>query len=48
MFFLARLGTAKELAATARFTTAQVARYGRTETVHITEIRCLWYGSFHT
>jgi hypothetical protein len=30
------------------FTTAQVKRYGRTETVHIAEIRCLWYGSFHT
>jgi hypothetical protein len=43
-----RLGTATELAATAKFTTAQVRRYGRTDTVHIAEIRCLWYGSFHT
>ena len=43
-----RLGTAKELAATAKFTTAQVRRYGRIETVHIAEIRCLWYGSLHT
>ena len=43
-----RLGTAKELAATAKFTTAQVRRYGRIETVHSAEIRCLWYGSLHT
>jgi hypothetical protein len=43
-----RLGTPAELAATARFTTAQVRRYGRTDTVRIAEIRCLWYGSLHT
>lgn len=43
-----RLGTAAELANTATFTTAQVQRYGRVDTVHIAEIRCLWYGSFHT
>lgn len=43
-----RLGTAADLASTAHFTTAQLKRYGRTDTVHVTEIRCLWYGSFHT
>ncbi|TJZ95204.1 IS701 family transposase [Actinacidiphila oryziradicis] len=44
----ARLGTPAQLAATATFTKAQVKRYGRTDTVHTAEIRCLWYGSFHT
>lgn len=34
--------------AAARFTTARVRRYGRTDAVRIAEIRCLWYGSFHT
>jgi len=43
-----RLGTPADLAKALRFTTAQVRRYGRTETVRIAEIRCLWYGSFHT
>ena len=28
--------------------TTQVRRYGRTDTVHITEVICLWYGSFHS
>ena len=36
------------LAAAVRFTTAQVRRYGRTDTVHVAEVGCLWYGSFHT
>lgn len=44
----ARLGTPAELAATATFTTTRVARYGRTDQVRIAEVRCLWYGSFHT
>lgn len=43
-----RLGTPADLAATATFTTAQVRRYGRTDAVRTAEIRCLWYGSFHT
>jgi len=43
-----RLGTPGDLAATAHFTTAQVNRYGRTDTVCIAEVTCLWYGSFHT
>jgi hypothetical protein len=43
-----RLGAPADLTATATFTTAQVRRYGRTDTVRIAEIKCLWYGSFHT
>jgi hypothetical protein len=43
-----RLGTAEQLAVTAKFTTAKVTRYGRNDSVRIAEIRCLWYGSFHT
>ncbi|MGH3627786.1 MAG: IS701 family transposase [Mycobacteriales bacterium] len=44
----ARLGSPGDLAATVKFTAAQVRRYGRTDTVNIAEIRCLWYGSLHT
>ncbi|MER5917173.1 transposase [Streptomyces sp. NPDC001982] len=44
----ARLGTPADLAATATFTTARVKRYGRIDQVRIAEVRCLWYGSFHT
>ncbi|MCX4784510.1 hypothetical protein [Streptomyces sp. NBC_01264] len=44
----ARLGTPAELAETATFTTTPVARYGRTDHVHIADVRCLWYGSLHT
>jgi SRSO17 transposase len=44
----ARLGTPTQLAATADFAPVQVTRYQRTEQVHLAEITCLWYGSFHT
>ena len=44
----ARLGTPADLAATATWRPAQVRRYGRTDTVQITELTCLWYGAFHT
>ncbi|MDJ0347641.1 transposase [Streptomyces sp. H10-C2] len=44
----ARLGTAKDLAATLVFASVHVTRYQRTETVHLAEQTCLWYGSFHT
>jgi hypothetical protein len=44
----ARLGTPTDLAAAATWRTTQVRRYGRTDTVHIAEVICLWYGSFHT
>ncbi|MET8538007.1 transposase [Streptomyces sp. NPDC005065] len=43
-----RLGTPAQLATTADFAPVQVTRYQRTETVHLAEITCLWYGSFHT
>lgn len=43
-----RLGTPADLAAAATFTTVQVKRYGRIDTVRVAEVRCLWYGSFHT
>jgi hypothetical protein len=43
-----RLGNPADLAEHATFTRAQVKRYGRTNTVYLAEIRCLWYGSFHT
>jgi DDE superfamily endonuclease len=43
-----RLGTPADLARTATWLTAQVRHYGRTDTVQIAEIICLWYGAFHT
>jgi hypothetical protein len=43
-----RLGTPADLARTAAWRTVQVRRYGRTDTVQIAEIICLWYGAFHT
>jgi hypothetical protein len=43
-----RWGTPADLAATATWRTGQVRRYGRTDTVAIAEVICLWYGSFHT
>jgi SRSO17 transposase len=43
-----RLGTPADLAKAAQFTAAQVRRYGRTDTMHLAEFTCLWYGSFHT
>jgi hypothetical protein len=41
-----RLGIPTDLAATAIWRTARVRRYGRTDTIDVTEIVCLWYGSF--
>ena len=43
-----RLGVPADLAAAATFQAVQVKRYGRIDTVHVAEVRCLWYGSFHT
>ncbi|MCQ4043255.1 hypothetical protein ACFOSC_20395 [Streptantibioticus rubrisoli] len=39
-----RLGTPADLARTTTWRTAQVRRYGRTDTVEIAETICLWYG----
>ena len=48
----ARLGTPTDLAAMAtvgaRWRTTPVRRYGRTDAVQITELVCLWYGSFRS
>jgi hypothetical protein len=48
----ARLGTPADVAALATTTntwrTTRVRRYGRTDTVQITERACLWYGSFRS
>jgi hypothetical protein len=47
-----RLGTPTDLAAAAtagaRWRDTRVRRYGRTDTVQITERTCLWYGSFRS
>jgi hypothetical protein len=44
----ARLGTPADLAAAATWRTTKVRRYARTDTVQITDIVCLWYGSFRS
>jgi hypothetical protein len=44
----ARLGTPADLAATAIWRTTKVRRYGRTDTIDVAEIVCLWYGAFHS
>jgi hypothetical protein len=44
----AKLGTPARLAATADWTTTTVTRYGRTDTVHLAEIVCLWYGAYRS
>ena len=44
-----RLGTAAEIAATATWTTVTVTAYGRKqEARHVTEVTCLWHGSWRT
>lgn len=40
-----RLGTCADLAATAQWRTTSVTRYGKTETVRIATVTCLWPGS---
>ena len=44
----ANLGTPKHLAAAAAWVSTTVARYGRTDTVHTADIRCLWYGVYRS
>jgi hypothetical protein len=41
-----RIGTPAQAAATAVFQTVAVARYGRSDTVSIAVLDCLWYGVF--
>jgi hypothetical protein len=43
-----RIGTPTDIAATATWTTATVLRYGITSTVRITEVTCLWFGTWRT
>jgi hypothetical protein len=47
-----RMGTPTDLAASAtlraQWRNTRVRRYGRTDTVRITEVICLWYGSFRS
>jgi len=42
----ARLGTPEHAARLVPERETRVRRYGRTETVHIRDLRCLWYGAF--
>lgn len=42
-----RLGTCADLAATAAWREVSVTRYGKTQTVHIATVTCLWWGSLH-
>jgi DDE superfamily endonuclease len=44
----ARLGTPANLAVTANWRQQPVPRYGRTDTVHIADVRCLWYGVYRS
>lgn len=43
-----RIGTPADIASTARWRTVSVPRYGITSTVQITELTCLWYGTWRT
>jgi hypothetical protein len=43
-----RIGTPGDLAKAAHWRTTKVRRYGRDDTVHIADVTCLWYGSFHS
>jgi hypothetical protein len=43
-----RIGTPADIASTARWRTVSVVRYGTTSTVAITELTCLWYGTWRT
>jgi hypothetical protein len=43
-----RIGTPAEIAASARWATVSVSRYGTTSTVTISDVTCLWYGTWRT
>ena len=42
-----KLGSCADLAATARWRTISVRCYGKTETMRVATITCLWWGSLH-
>lgn len=44
----ALLGTPRHIAATACWTPTHVMRYARLDTVHTTDISCLWYGVYRS
>jgi hypothetical protein len=44
----ALLGTPKDLAGTGRRQPLTVTRYGRTDTVHVIDRPCLWYGTYRS
>lgn len=44
----ARIGTATDLACSARWERVSVSRYGTTSTVWIAQAQCLWYGTWRT
>lgn len=43
-----RIGTPADIARSARWKTVTVSRYGTTITVQITDLTCLWYGTWRT
>jgi DDE superfamily endonuclease len=43
-----RIGTPADIARSATWKTVSVSRYGITSTVQITEVTCLWYGTWRT
>jgi SRSO17 transposase len=43
-----RIGTPADIAGSARWKTVTVSRYGATHTVQITDMTCLWYGTWRT
>jgi hypothetical protein len=43
-----RIGTPADIADAAIWRTTRVSRYGTTSTVEITEVTCLWYGTWRT
>ncbi|WP_460849939.1 transposase, partial [Phytohabitans suffuscus] len=44
----AKLGTPAQVAATAAWTQATVRRYGRTDSVDLAQVTCLWYGVYRS
>jgi hypothetical protein len=43
-----RIGTPTDIARSTPWRTVSVSRYGATSTVQITDLRCLWYGTWRT
>jgi hypothetical protein len=43
-----RIGTPADIARSARWKKVTVSRYGTTDTVQVTDLTCLWYGTWRT